>query len=187
MKLLSIFKKKQKKFTYKCSCCGKVYDEIPLCFGGEFPDYYFSVPPEEREQRIEMHESLCVIDNEHFFHRGRIIVPINDYEENLTFNVWTSISKENFSKRNDLWEDPDRINEEPYFGWLQTIVPTYGNTINIKTIAHEQEVGFIPNIEVIEEDHTLTIDQQNGITFKTAVQKVETILKEYHEAENSKN
>lgn len=26
----------------------------------------------------------------------------------------------------DLWEEPNRINEEPYFGWLQTKVPTYG-------------------------------------------------------------
>ncbi len=160
---------------------------MPLCFGGEFPDYYFSVPPEEREQRIEISESLCVIDKEHFFHRGRIIIPITDYKENLTFNVWTSISEENFSIRNNLWSDPNRINQQPYFGWLQTIVPTYGNTINIKTIAIEQEIGLIPNIKVVEENHPLTIDQQNGITFKVAVEKVEAILKGYHNPIVKKN
>lgn len=75
---------------------------MPLCFGGEFPDYYFEVPPEEREERIEITESLCVVDKEHFFHRGRIIIPILDYHQSLIFNVLTSISEENFKKRNEL-------------------------------------------------------------------------------------
>lgn len=160
---------------------------MPLCFGGEFPDYYFSVPPNERDQRIKITESLCVVDNEHFFHKGRITIPIIDHTENLVFNVWTSISEENFKKRNDLWEDPNRVNEDPYFGWLQTIVPTYGDTINIKTMTYEQGVGLIPAIKVIEENHPLAIDQQNGINFKTAIGKVEKILREYHknEAENN--
>jgi hypothetical protein len=187
MKLFSFFNRRKNKFVFKCSCCGKVYEEMPLCFGGEFPDSYFDVAPEERERRIEITESLCVIDKELFFHRGRIIIPIFDHNEHLVFNVWTSISEENFRKRNDLWSDPDRIKQDPYFGWLQTIVPTYGETLNIKTLAYEQEVGFIPTIKVIEENHALTIDQENGITFKIATEKVESILKEYHKNEVSKN
>ena len=159
---------------------------MPLCFGGQYPDYYFEVPPEEREQRIELTESLCIID-EHFFHRGRIIIPITDHTDDLVFNVWTTISEQNFKKRNELWDDPARINEEPYFGWLQTIVPTYGNTISIKTIACEQEVGLIPLIKVIEEDHPLAIDQVNGITLKDATEKVKLILEEYHRNNSSDN
>ena len=166
-------------YSFTCTCCGKTYDEVPLCFGGEYPDYYFNVPPEEREQRVEMAESLCVIDD-HYFHRGRITIPITDHEEDLVFNVWTSISKENFEIRNDLWNDPARVDHAPYFGWLQTVVLTYNGTINIKTVARENEPGLIPSIEVIEEDHPLRNDQQNGITFKTALEKVQQILKEWH-------
>ena len=187
MKLFPFFRKKDFKIGYKCSCCGQVYDEIPLCFGAELPDYYFSVPVEEREERIELKESLCVIDKKHFFHRGRLTIPIIDYTENLLFDVWTSISEENFKKRNDLWENPKRVKESPYFGWLQTIVPTYGKTITIKTQAQAQKVGLIPTITIIEENHLLKSDQQNGISFKTAVQKVEAILKEYHNNESIKN
>lgn len=170
------------KTAYKCSCCGLVYDELPLCFGSAYPDCYFSVSPEEREMRIELKESLCVIDQQHFFHRGRFIIPIKDYHENLVFNVWTSINADNFSKRMDLWENPDRVKAEPYFGWLQTTVPTYGNTINVKTIAQEQEVGLIPEIISIEEGHRLTIDQQNGITYKKAVEIVDAIIRSQHKA-----
>jgi hypothetical protein len=184
MKLFKSFNSKKKRFSYTCSCCGKTYDEMPLCFGGEFPDYYFSVPPEERATRIELTESLCVIDQEHFFHRGRITIPITDHNEDLLFNVWTSISNDNFNLRNSMWDDPERVHNNPYFGWLQTLVPTYGNTLSLKTVAREQEIGLIPSIEVIEEDHPLTIDQKNGISFEMAVKKVDAILKDFHNPKN---
>lgn len=180
MKLFSFLKKNNHKPTYKCSCCGQVYDELPLCFGTDFPAYYFSVPPDERERRIELKESLCVVDEQHFFHRGRLTIPIVDHTEKMIFNVWTSISADNFSKRMALWEDSKRIKEAPYFGWLQTIVPTYGDTLNIKTIAIEREVGIIPEIKSIEEGHRLTIDQENGITYKRAVEIVDEIMKRQH-------
>jgi hypothetical protein len=180
MKLPSFFKKKNNKPSYTCTCCGKAYNELPLCFGSDYPDYYFSVPPGERAQRIELKESLCVVDEQHFFHRGRLTIPITDYSEDLIFNVWTSISADNFSVRMDLWEDPHRIDQKPYFGWLQTSVPTYGDTLNIKTIAIEGKVGFIPEIKSIEEGHPLTIDQESGITYKRAIEIVDNILREQH-------
>ncbi|HEY6063418.1 MAG TPA: hypothetical protein VIV35_07395, partial [Chitinophagaceae bacterium] len=55
-----------------------------------------------------------------------------------------------------------------------------GNTINIKTLVTEQEVGLIPSIKVIEENHPLTIDQHNGISFKIATRKVQEILEAFH-------
>lgn len=182
MKLFPFLKKDSDKPSYTCSCCGQVYDVLPLCFGSEYPHYYLSVPSEQREKRIELNESLCVVDEEHFFHRGRLTIPIKDHSENLVFNVWASISADNFNKRMDLWEDPNRVMEEPYFGWLQTMVPTYGDTINIKTIAFEQAPGLIPEIKSTEEGHCLTIDQENGITYKRATEIVDEILRQLHNA-----
>ena len=136
---------------------------------------------EERNERIELQQSVCVVDKTHFFHRGRLTIPIIDHKEDLIFNVWTSISEDSFGIRIDFWEDPKRVNQEPYFGCLQTIVPTYENTLKIKTIAIEQEVGLIPNIQVIEQNHPLRIDQVNGITYKIALQKVDEILRMHHQ------
>jgi hypothetical protein len=181
MKLFPFFNAKNKKFSYKCACCGQVYNEMPVCFGSDYPDYYFSVPPDERATRIELAESLCAVDKEHFFQRGRITIPIHGHKEGLVFDVWTSISRENFEIRNSMWKDPERVQNTPYFGWLQTVVPTYRDTLNLKTIAREQEVGLIPNIELIEEGHPLTLDQRNGISFDAAAHKVASILKGLHD------
>ncbi|MBP0903382.1 DUF2199 domain-containing protein [Mariniflexile gromovii] len=101
MKLFSYLNKK-KKTSYKCDCCGIDYGEIPLCYGADYPDFYFSIPPEERNERIELKESLCVVDKKHFYHRGKLIIPIKNYSEDLIFNIWTSVSEDNFGKRMDL-------------------------------------------------------------------------------------
>lgn len=178
MKLM--IQKTDKGTVYQCSCCGEEYSELPFCFGSEVPAYYFSIPPEERERRVEKNESLCVIDETHFFHRGRLTIPIHDNDQDLFFDIWTSISEVNFKRRNELWNDPQRVNESPYFGWLQAEVPTYGDTINIKCIAIENEVGFIPSIQIIEEDHPLKTDQENGITFEKALEIVGFILASGH-------
>ena len=77
---------------------------------------------------------------------------------------------------------PNRTKEDPYFGWLQTTVPTYGDTLNIKTIATEQEIGLIPEIKSIEEGHRLTIEQENGITYKRALEIVDEIIRRQHNA-----
>lgn len=166
--------------NYQCSCCGETFEEMPLCFGGTFPAYYFSVPAEEREQRVQLEESLCVIDEKHFFHRGRLTIPIIDHYDDLVFNVWTSISEENFCLRVELWESKDRINQEPYFGWMQTNVPTYGETLSLRSIAIEQGLDLIPEIKIIEENHPLTLDQENGITFEKAISIVNEIMKIQH-------
>lgn len=174
-------KNTNKGTVYQCSCCGQEYNELPLTFGTDVPDYYYSVPPEERGKRIEKEESLCVVDGEHFFHRGTLTIPINNHEHDLVFNVWTSLSESNFIRRNQLWDNPERTKQEPYFGWLQTVIPTYGNTLYIKTYAIENEPGLIPTIKVIEEKHPLKADQENGISFAKALQIAGSILAAGHQ------
>ena len=81
----------------------------------------------------------------------------------------------------DFWENEKRTENDPYFGWLQTQVPGYGETLNIKTIANEKGLGIIPEIKIIEENHQLKIDQENGITFEKAKKIVLEILKKNHQ------
>ncbi|WP_262733083.1 DUF2199 domain-containing protein [Gaetbulibacter sp. NE] len=176
---MKLFKKikKNKESTLKCDSCESEYNGIPLCFGSDFPDYYYSVPPNEIDERVELEKSLCVVDKTHFFHRGRVTIPILDFDSDLYFDIWTSISPENFEIRMDCWDSENRKDFGPYFGWIQNQIPTYENTINIKSIVIEQDPGIIPEIEITEENHQLAIDQKNGITYQRAKEIVEFILK----------
>ncbi|KAB1155945.1 DUF2199 domain-containing protein [Tenacibaculum aiptasiae] len=174
MKLFKIFTK-EKEEPIKCNRCETEYNGILLCFGSELPDYYYAIPPNEIKERVELEKSLCVIDKTHFFHRGRVTIPIIDFKEDLYFDIWTSISQENFKIRMDCWNSENRKDFGPYFGWIQNQIPTYENTINIKSIAIEQDAGVIPEIEITEENHQLAIDQKNGITYQKAMEIVKFI------------
>jgi hypothetical protein len=179
MNLEKVFNKESNQYIYKCSCCNKIYENRSLCFGADVPSSFFSIPENERDARIQLDKSWCVIDDKYFFHRGRLAIPIIDHGEQLIFDAWTSISEDNFCNRMDFWEDPFRVNEGPYFGWLNTNIPTYDNTINLKTIAIEQEVGCIPDIMVTEENHPLKLDQKKGISMDKTLDIVHKILHEY--------
>ncbi|TCI84719.1 DUF2199 domain-containing protein [Tenacibaculum sp. M341] len=84
MRLLKIFKKKNKT-SLKCDDCKTTYKGIPLCFSSDFPHYYYSIPPNEIDERVELEKNLCVIDKTHFFHKGRVTIPILDFDEDLYF------------------------------------------------------------------------------------------------------
>jgi hypothetical protein len=147
-----------------------------MCFGADFPAYYFSVPPQEREKRIEYSKDWCVVDEEHFFIRGRIEIPVHGSDEYFCWNVWTSLSEDNFIRSQEVWHDPERVNEPPYFGWLQTAIPGYPETLNIRTFVHTQPVGTIPRVEVIEEGHPLTLDQEQGMSMERVIELVTPLL-----------
>lgn len=51
---------------YLCRCCGSNHAKLPMSYGSPVPDYYYNIPLEEHESRIEMNEDLCIIDEEYF-------------------------------------------------------------------------------------------------------------------------
>jgi hypothetical protein len=119
------------------------------------------------EKRTELTEDFCVIDEQHFFIRGHIEIPIIDSHEKFIWSVWASLSAENFLKSNELLLVEGREEEAPYFGWLSTELSIYPlTTLSLKTRVHTQEVGAVPLIELEETDHPLAVEQREGITLE---------------------
>ena len=61
------------------------------------------------------------------------------------------------------WDDPERTNCGPYFGWLCTNVPGYPETAFLKTMVHQREVGMRPFVELERTDHPLAVEQREGV------------------------
>lgn len=164
---------------YLCKACGKYHNELPMSYGSLVPDYCFDITSEEQQSRIEMNEDLCIIDNEYFFIRGCIEIPVLDGEEPFIWDVWVSLSEGNFYKTNDYWEVEGREHElEPMFGWLSTSIPCYPETINLKTMVHTRSVGVRPYIELEPTEHPLAIEQREGITKERIKQIAEELCDE---------
>jgi hypothetical protein len=151
--------------TYRCSICGELHEDIPD-IGVDKPDYYFSVPDEERDQRIDLTPDTCIIDNEDFFIRGVIEIPILDHTQTFGFGVWVSQKRENFYT---YLNNYDSSEIGPFFGWLCTRIAYYEeDTLSLKTMAYFQRGGQRPSIVLEPTDHPLSMDQGDGITLEKA-------------------
>lgn len=164
---------------YTCRCCGTFHEELPMSYASPVPDYCYEIPEEEQAKRIEMNEDLCIVDDEHFFIRGCIEIPVADGDGPFIWDVWVSLSEVNFDKTTKYWNKKRREQKlEPMFGWLSTSLPLYPETLNLKTNVHTRAVGVSPFIELEPTDHPLAIEQQEGITMERIQQIAESLCSE---------
>jgi hypothetical protein len=166
------------KEGFKCSCCGEFHEGLPLDYGAEFPDYYFEIPAEEREERVYADGDICVVDDEYFFIRGCIEIPILDGEDSFVWGVWCSLSEKSFKRTMELQDAEDAESEPPFFGWLNTSLPEeiYPETLNLKTNVYLRNNNQRPFIELQPCEHPLAIEQRSGITMKRVREIAEIIL-----------
>ena len=151
--------------SYRCSTCGAHHEDLPD-LGMDYPDQYWGVPEEERAARVEVTEDTCVIDDEHFFIRGVIEIPIHDHPETFGFGVWVSQKKDNFYTYVENFNSADI---GPFFGWLCSSISYYDEeTLLLKTMAHFMGGRARPRIEVEPTEHPLSVDQREGISLSKA-------------------
>lgn len=162
--------------SYICRSCGQQHSDLPTVYGADAPALLETIPANEREARAEINDDLCMIDEQHFFIRGRIEIPILNSDEHFCWLVWVSLSEQNFVRTCELWERIGREKEPPYFGWLQNSLPFYPDTLSLKTNVHTRAIGARPFVQLEPTDHPLAIEQREGITWERVQYFAEKIL-----------
>lgn len=145
-------------------------------YGAAAPALWFAIPEAERERRCVLSSDQCIIDDQHFFIVGNLELLVAGVEERFSWDVWVSLSDRNFARACELWEQPGRESEPPYFGWLSTSLPGYPNTLNLKTNVHTRAVGRRPWVELEPTDHPLAVEQREGITLARVREIAELVL-----------
>ena len=151
--------------SYLCSCCGQTHEGLPdLAF--DRPAYAHDVPEEERAERVWLDDDLCVIDEEYYFIRGLIEIPVHGQDETFGIGAWVSQKPENF---HTYVEHFDSAEIGPFFGWLSNEFAFGGEpTLNLKTRAHFRGGVLRPSIELEATDHPLAVAQREGISLDEA-------------------
>ena len=151
--------------SYTCSICGSTHDGAPLSWGPDAPDMWAEMPPEERSQRGEAGTDQTVIDDRHFFVRGRIEVPVTETGDTFAWLVWVEVSGKDFFKMSELWTvDGRETKAAPYSGSLANNLAIYERpTLGLSVRLHTRPVGVRPFVEVLA-DHQLRDEQGRGIT-----------------------
>ena len=134
--------------------------------GFRWPDPYFGVPEPERATRIKATSDTCSIDDEDFFIRGVILVPIRNHADHFGIGVWVSQKRENFQAYLDNFDSADI---GPFFGWLSNRIRFYQpETWALPTMAHFQGHNRRPLIKLKPSEHPLYRDFAEGITMDRA-------------------
>ena len=150
---------------WKCSVCGDTHDGLPD-ISYKWPDYYFSVPKDERNDRIWSTADACVVDEEHFFIRCVLLIPVHNFEHEFGLGVWLSQSRESFETYMDNCDSADI---GPFFGWFSNSLSFYDEeTLSLKANAQFQGSNQRPLVELEPVDHPLFRDHTKGIPLEQA-------------------
>ena len=150
-------------FGFQCVSCGRYHVGMPS-FGWDYPVQYLVVPERERRRRVRLGSDTCVIDDQWFFVRGCLEVPVMGYEEPFSWGVWCSLSRDNFGRYETVLDQVDRGLGESFFGWLCSAVPGYPDTQQLKTMVRVRPWPTRPLVELEPTDHPLAVEQRAGIT-----------------------
>jgi hypothetical protein len=153
---------------FKCPGCGKWHDSLPD-IAYDRPYYVHEVPEAERASRVRLGTDLCIIDDELFFIRCMLLVPIRGTDRRFGWGVWSSLSETNFQRYNEHYDD-DISDWPPMFGWLSNLMSGYPDTLSLELSVQGQVKGQRPTLTVQTMDHPLAEDQRNGITLDRAIE-----------------
>ena len=165
-----------RSFVYTCTCCGRQETGLPAIAYGS-PDIYFGSSDEDKEQRFSLTSDQCIMDDEFYFVRCVLQIPILGTDETLEWGVWSSLSEQSFDAYQDYYDCDPPDDLPPFFGWLSTALSGYPDTTSLKCDVHLRGDNQRPLIELQENDHPLSIDQRNGISVERALELAEPVLK----------
>lgn len=155
---------------WTCGCCGKEHEGLLEGYGYDAPFYWGDRDRLQPPPGCLLNQDYCTIDDEFFFIRGCIEIPIVGSTNPSIWGVWSSLSKLNFEREIKLAEKQERIDEPPYFGWLSTRLKIYPDTLSLKCNVVSRVPGERPLIQLEPSDHPLSIDQHRGITSERLIE-----------------
>lgn len=165
---------------------------------------YANMTREERDARTIIGSDQCVVDQQWFFIRGCLEIPVAGSSDPFLWGLWASVLEPAFDEISETWEENGREKVHgPFKGRLANslhartspkgdipkcrrrcgrykivrhkVLSVYVETFNLKVSISIQPAGTRPLFIVDEAEHPLGIEQRNGIS-ESRVQELASLL-----------
>ena len=111
-------------------------------------------------------EDFCVLEGRHFFVRATLQLPIRGSGgQQFGFGVWTTLSRLNFERYIETFDNGEQDGLGPWFGWFSNRLEGYPDTLSLKCQVHPMSGRQRPRVELEPTNHPLAVEQQSGVTF----------------------
>jgi len=112
-------------------------------------------------------EDFCILEGEHFFVRCVLELPlIGAGGERFGYGVWSTLSRPNFEKYRDTFDEGEQAGFGPWFGWFSTRLNGYPDTLNLKCDVLPQNDRQRPLIRLHDLEHPLAVESREGMSFE---------------------
>jgi hypothetical protein len=147
---------------FTCRVCGEHHAEELRDIRMGLPDAIFALAEAERGTRARLDEDFAVLDDEWFFVRGLLEIPIPDAGERFAYGTWVEVPVRTFKELNQRWNHPQQF--EPATGFVANELAPYEQTIGLKVTLQPVSPTRLPLVQLADGDHQLVRDQRHGIT-----------------------
>ena len=152
----------------KCPCCEKLVLAADAELSYHLPDDIACMSAEEIKSTCKYTDDYVVCEDEYFYIRCILPLPVRDTEKNYCIGVWAQISPNSYNRVWELWSDEDQANEAPISGLL-------ANAVHLNTGAKNAEIAIQltgpttrPIVKIKDENCSLYQEQQSGVTIHRA-------------------
>ncbi|CAN7716342.1 DUF2199 domain-containing protein [Caballeronia sp. LjRoot29] len=148
-------------FRFQCVTCDKWHvGEPSLAFA--VPDYLSGIPQDQHKSRVRCSEDLCAVDDEFFFARVSLEIPIIGASAPFLWGIWVTLSRRSFDDYTERFER--REAGGPYFSWLANELPGYPPLAGQQSRIFARAGGLRPLVKLEESDHPLSVDFHKGMS-----------------------
>lgn len=133
------------------------------------PDFWQNPEVREPNSALRMDgdflsEDFCVIDGQHFFVRCVLDIPVHGLDQWFGYGVWSTLSRANFDKYVEGFDDGNYEDFGPWTGWFSNNLRVFGETLNLPCWVEPQQERQRPLIDFGDLDHPIALAQREGIS-----------------------
>lgn len=165
----------------KCESCRQEHDLSDISWGFKEPLNWCHLNDAERS-KSDLTPDQCIIrisQEVQYYIRGILLLPIRNSKEELSFDVWSSLSEKSFDEIQRTWSDRNRASFGPYPGWFSNRLPFVEDSLNLQCRVVQRDPGDAPLIELRPCDHELARMHHEGLNPKQ-VQYIFDVLLHQH-------
>ena len=161
--------------SFACEVCGETHAGETRDIRMGLPQPIFLLDEAERDGRTWLSDDAAVLDDERFFVRGLLELPIPEEDGRFGYGSWIEVSSDDVAALGELWDDEEGWRSEPFNGTLANELSPYFATEGLSVRLRLRDVSLLPLVELEDGEHELVRAQRIGISSHRAHQLAATV------------